>query len=640
MLLPLLFIVNTKAQFFNKDSLQFLLSTLPDNSDKINAYIDYAVFLENSHTDSSLYFYNKAAHLSTRLNDHEGKMRYARNYSALLNQLGRLQESLLINRWALGLATEQKDTLNMAKCETNLANVYNHLGHYETAITHYLQATSLFELLADNQYLNIIYQNLSVLFDAINQYQRSLEYAEKSLLLSHSTNDSSTMSSTMINMANTLNSLKLYDSAIIKATQGLELGKQIQNQYNQLSALIVIGNSYAQLQKYQQSLENYRTALQLARHLKFVPEITASLHGIATNYYKMNDFVQANRFAVEALKFNKENFSFQKLLQHYELLAGIKNQLGEFDKAYYYLKQYQALHDSVTNVITKKNINELDRKYQVAIKEKEVAEKQFQLDATKLKVQRRNIWMAIMGAGILGAGILLIASFKLQRSRQKLHLEKLTSLQKEKELAQLQASLNGQLTERKRIAAEMHDDLGTGLTSIMFLAERIRKSPLPSMTDADKIAHTTRKLMNQLNEIIWSMNTDYDTLEDLIAYVRHTTADFLDNVQMEYAFFTPDEIPEYKVSGIVRRNVYLVIKEVLHNIVKHADATKVKLTFSFKDKLCIQINDNGKGIDSANLRQFGNGLKNMRQRMETIGGSFLIEQNAGTTILLNAPLEI
>jgi signal transduction histidine kinase len=100
----------------------------------------------------------------------------------------------------------------------------------------------------------------------------------------------------------------------------------------------------------------------------------------------------------------------------------------------------------------------------------------------------------------------------------------------------------------------------------------------------------------------------------------------------------PENIPAIDLSGDKRRNLFLAVKESLNNALKHSNASSLVIDILVKDSLIIIINDNGKGIDLQNLRQFGNGLKNMARRMENIGGTFRIENNNGTTTTLGLPL--
>lgn len=189
--------------------------------------------------------------------------------------------------------------------------------------------------------------------------------------------------------------------------------------------------------------------------------------------------------------------------------------------------------------------------------------------------------------------------------------------------------------ERSRIGKEMHDDIGSGLTTILFLSNHLKND----LQTSGKIANNANTLIGKMNEIIWSMNMDYDTLEDLVTYLRQHTGEMLESADIHYHFHIPASIPEVTLSGEQRRNIYLVVKESLHNIIKHAQAQEVNISFHFDQYIHILIRDNGKGFNEEEIRRFGNGLKNMNQRMESIGGSFDIKNNHGVTITLKAPIK-
>jgi signal transduction histidine kinase len=186
----------------------------------------------------------------------------------------------------------------------------------------------------------------------------------------------------------------------------------------------------------------------------------------------------------------------------------------------------------------------------------------------------------------------------------------------------------------------MHDDIGSALTTILYLSDDLKtKSKGSDSSVAEKISSTVSGIVDNMNEIIWSMNHQYDTLDDLVAYTRQHTVEFLQNHSLNYHFNISGSIPDMPISGEQRRNIFLVIKESLNNIVKHSCATEVNISFCFKEGLQVCIHDNGKGIETVTQRRFGNGLKNMQQRMESIGGSFVIENNSGTTVTLFCPLD-
>ncbi len=205
----------------------------------------------------------------------------------------------------------------------------------------------------------------------------------------------------------------------------------------------------------------------------------------------------------------------------------------------------------------------------------------------------------------------------------------------EKEIAVLRA----QQDERTRISADMHDELGSGVTSIRLLSEiAMQKTKEQPLSEISKISYSANELMSKMNGIIWSMNPGNDTLSSTLAYIRSNASEYLANLNMDYTISIPPDIPEVQISGVKRRNIFLVVKESLNNILKHAHATKVNIVVTYNHSLEIKITDNGKGMDKEKLNEFGNGLKNMQRRMENIGGTFAIVSENGTTVILRLPM--
>ncbi|MFT3678752.1 MAG: 7TM diverse intracellular signaling domain-containing protein [Ferruginibacter sp.] len=198
------------------------------------------------------------------------------------------------------------------------------------------------------------------------------------------------------------------------------------------------------------------------------------------------------------------------------------------------------------------------------------------------------------------------------------------------------AILDAQQKERNRISADMHDDLGSGITAIRLYSElaktRMGNTAVPEI---EKISSSANELLNNMNAIIWTMNSSNDTLENMVAYIRNYSQEYFEGTGINCKFTIEDKLPEMPVSGKIRRNVFLVIKETLNNIIKHSKATQVNIKFSTaEDGLTLVIHDNGVGIDMNNLRRFGNGLTNMKKRMEEMNIAFSIENKNGTLVTL------
>jgi len=202
-----------------------------------------------------------------------------------------------------------------------------------------------------------------------------------------------------------------------------------------------------------------------------------------------------------------------------------------------------------------------------------------------------------------------------------------------KEFEKQMAVMAAQQDERNRISADMHDELGSGVTAIRLMSEIVKsKMKHTSLPEIDKISNSANDLLGKMNTIIWTMKSSNDTLESLIAYIRAHAIEYFDSTPIDCSVHVSD-VPDVEMSGERRRNIFLGVKEALNNIMKHSKATKVQIDIMvLNDTLTIKIADNGLGIDTEKLRRFGNGLNNMKRRMQNINGNFHIKNDGGTSI--------
>jgi len=198
--------------------------------------------------------------------------------------------------------------------------------------------------------------------------------------------------------------------------------------------------------------------------------------------------------------------------------------------------------------------------------------------------------------------------------------------------------------ERARISQDMHDEIGANLTKIAIMSEIAQRDMTNRVAleeHLQKISGTARDVVDSISEIVWAINPKNDRLDNLIAFIREYTSAFLEGTDITCHFSIPETIPEYPFSGEHRRNILLVVKEALNNIAKHSKATEVSLNFSIQEsKLFIIIQDNGDGFCPEKVSILGNGLFNMKKRMETIQGTWDIhsEQHHGTIVRVSLPL--
>lgn len=209
-----------------------------------------------------------------------------------------------------------------------------------------------------------------------------------------------------------------------------------------------------------------------------------------------------------------------------------------------------------------------------------------------------------------------------------------------KEFEKQMAVITATQQERDRISADMHDELGSGVTAIGLMTEIVKaKLGVNQFHELDKISNSASELLVKMNTIIWTMKSTNDSLESLIAYIRSHTVEFIENTNIDLHINTPSQIPVLTISGEKRGNIFLSYKEALNNIVKHSSATKVDIDIEIdNDQLIIHVKDNGVGFDNLKTRRFGNGMSNMKKRMEQLGGEMKIYNDNGSLIIFEVPL--
>jgi len=194
--------------------------------------------------------------------------------------------------------------------------------------------------------------------------------------------------------------------------------------------------------------------------------------------------------------------------------------------------------------------------------------------------------------------------------------------------------------ERERISQDMHDDLGAGISAIKLQAEFLKyKMPQESFSeDLEAIINTSEDMNLAMREILWSLNSQNDTVGNFIEYTTFYIKRFLSKTSIDSHFNSNVPEKETNLTVKARRNLFLAVKEAVHNIYKHSQANEIFIEFDQnEDSFSITITDNGIGLSETT--QKGNGMSNMSLRMEGINGTFkIISAQKGLRLLFVYPL--
>jgi signal transduction histidine kinase len=231
---------------------------------------------------------------------------------------------------------------------------------------------------------------------------------------------------------------------------------------------------------------------------------------------------------------------------------------------------------------------------------------------------------------------------------QRKHAEDALNRSKEERLLELQRV-------RRRIATDLHDDVGSSLTKIALLSEAVRqKIALLNKEASERLTAVTdisNELMESMSDIVWAINPHKDNLSDLSQRMRRFASDIFTACQIAFRFRAPNLERDIQLGANIRREVFLIFKESVNNVVKHSESSEVILDLIVEgDWLALDISDNGKGFNPALVKadtgflssqsKGGNGLASMRRRARELGGQFEIKTNIGqgTTMSLRLPI--
>ncbi|PJE44606.1 MAG: two-component sensor histidine kinase [Flavobacterium sp.] len=344
--------------------------------------------------------------------------------------------------------------------------------------------------------------------------------------------------------------------------------------------------------------------------------------------YALEKYKESNDILIEMVDSGRLLLGDQK--NYYKEIALTFEKLGEYKKANEYNQKYIQLNDSLTASNTKEEIALLEAKFNKIENETKIKELKTEKAKADLAIQNNTLKnsLLVLLSMVLLIGITFI--FIQIRNKEKLIKEKelkskqkIDLLKKQKEVEIIQAMLDGEEVERKRIAKELHDGIGSKLSALKIMLSRLDLHESRSKEQINQLISTS---INELRQI--SYNLVPETLLKLgiekalsdLCYLLHS-----DTTKIEFqSFGMTNNIP---ISSQI--NIYRIIQELINNALKHSDCTEILVSCSQNENMFyIAVEDNGKGF---NLEQMesgtGLGLKNIKSRIELLDGSYTIDSN-------------
>lgn len=494
---------------------------------------------------------------------------------------------------------------------SDVGQYYNDMGYmadrqaiYDEAVKWYLKAVDVFEHVADSNGLANTLGNLSVSYHNLLDPEKAKFYAHKSLNIRSQTGDVEGMTVIFNNLSRMFQIEGQIDSAKFYQQENIKLASKSGKRKNVADAYVNMSMIFHAEKKYDLAIEQIKRAIAIAEEINH--SNLANFYRMCALYHgKLGDEVNMEKYYALSYDLIVKNRDKTQFRDYYATRMNYFKSKGDFENAFSNYEKYVAYKDSVVNEVVQANADRLEIEY-------ETQKKATQLEtAEKDKIKQQLRYNVIISFLLLS---LVIGALLFIRYRYKKSIERNTMIWQ----------------ERNRIAAELHDELGSNLSAINMITHEYsirKKDEVARGVIIGKVNKNTQQMMESLSDIVWSMNPDNDTVGSLIAKMREFTAHVLEATEINYLFDVNIQENTRLISGEKRRDLYLIFKEALNNVAKHSKANFLKIEIKqTKEKFVLSMEDDGVGFSDGTNR-LGNGLKNMKARASRHKGVFRLESN-------------
>ena len=496
----------------------------------------------------------------------------------------------------------------------NMGLAYSQHSEFANSVQYLILADSLAQALNDEPTKAEVHRQMGILYREQGQYAMAIPHFRQSMEMYRQLHDTihffgaaSSLSAVFMRMDKPDSSLALLQDCLplVGALHGYEKGMLMEH----------YGDAWFALAHYDKAMASYDGAYRLFLSNHNNADMAYEAMNVGKTLTRMHSYRDAETYLLLSYRITDSLKMTNYTHDVAEQLANLFEAKGDWHKAY----QWLAIKDSLQDYLDLRALNEktaqLQAQYEADKKEKEITllKEEQQLNTV---FQRGTIVVVVL---LVLIGLLLIGRYRAAaRARQVIEMEKM----------------------RNHIARDLHDDMGSALSSIHIISRVALTNggaEAPKMTDRLKKIHEhSGQILENMSDIVWTINPANDTLEKVIFKMREFAADILDPLDIQYVFQEVGDFQGTRLGLQTRRDLYLIFKEAVNNAAKYSGCTKVAITVAVTDgQVEVKISDDGVGFDKGEVK-FGNGMKNMEERAGRIGGDLSVTTapGNGTTIAL------
>ncbi|MBK8846400.1 MAG: hypothetical protein IPO27_07610 [Bacteroidetes bacterium] len=663
--------------YFKKASQSFALAD--DKLMQSKAFFNLGRTYSNlTQFDSSLFYTRLSISVienEKNIIEYEKLSRLMFNYSFLcqvFTNMALYDSSIVYGLKSIKIAEQIQRNDGLAEGTLRIAGIYNAQGNKSKAVEYYNKAYQLYKYIPIVDPPILCLTQLASIYKDFEQYEIAEAYLDTAFQLIKKNNLVSLYPPNYLTLGQIAIAQNKCDTAIAILKTGIKYAKATKIKYVENRLFFELGKAYNCINKDSIALTDYFIAknmnpddnevslscLQAISALYKKTGNTPLAFQYLEQYYELKDSI----FNIEKTKTiellnvqyetNKNNHRIQILNKNNDIqLLKLREKKNQIER------QNLISQKSIQDIELLEQTNELRKleasKLSVEINSQKLSNekitvqnnllsKENELKSVQAKNENQKKNFAFFGIAILlvfGSYLLVLYSKRKKLSNQL--SQSLTDLKStQQQLIQTEREKEAE-NIRLRISRDIHDDIGHSLTKISLLSDMTASDKQINSPEAietlGRISDYSRNVNSSLSEIVWAISPTHDSLDSLIVYMRNHIHKFFENTSIAYQINFPDAYENRSINPELKRNIFLVLKESLNNILKYAKAKNVSIDFKIDgDQFELKIKDDGVGFsplsfgEGQRVRLGGNGLPNMKYRIEQTGGSFEINSSVGS----------
>ncbi len=608
--------------------------------------------LYNQKRDSinTLYYYRTALQSFVKFRDPKNTATVYNNLGVFFRIHGEFDSAQHYLNQSLKIRKKINDYTGLISSYGNLGILSYYKGEYENAINNYLKAIKYADSTGAIRYKAYNLNNIGLIYANLKSYEQAIDYLQKSLEVKKDIGDVKGVAAGYNNIGSIYNMLEKYDEAKLFLNKSKETYDKIGLKHETSSIL-------RNLATIEMNLDNFNKAEAYIMESISIDKANSNESDLFRNYLLLSNITESAGKFLESIRYNDTAFSLMNKDLHSDLETVYENyfrlyqSIGSYKKALEYHIKYTSISDSISTQKLKETIAELETKYETAEKERQIdnLEKEKLIQQEKIeraKLTRNSLFVGIGLSVIVAFLIYLINRNRIRTTRLiaaknlELKEQKISELEKNQQIENMQSMIRGQEEERQRIARELHDEIQNQLVVVKTRLEKLKGGNVNNedIEEAGKqvdIANEkTRRISHGMVPMVLQRFGLPGAIEQLLSDAKAAQAQLKINKQI----IGLDE----RLDPVVELNLYRISQEIINNMLKHADAKETTLILSKTDhRINLSFEDDGKGFDASDPAfEEGMGMQNIRSRLAILNGSWQIESkaNKGTHIEINIPI--